>query len=1158
MDDEGGKLQYTYLESGIPYAHVYGADGVTRTPKLFGLRTDFDEGRARPVFAPVIPQNIISTISSQVPPTQTPAVSPAVSVTAPPAKPAVVSAQCPGPTFVSNAKKAGESGSLSLGSDCKAWLDENSQYKQRAFLDYDAVASLYKDYLIVRQIDTLSNYCDEPHPASAKCCGWEYMRQFGSACGVPWFEGDAIDTFDEIKQSACASARSVGCEAPNVEPIDKVRCTGFNVWNAFSGACEPDSLEATPHFVRATDFEDKNADKMFGKESQGNIHDRGVYIFIRPRRQDKIPVYVSSDGAQQFYSISLGYLRNRLVAESSEESKTKSGKATTTLFISEKREGIAMTDINDVFSADNVKNYRNNEQVDNILKQLNDKVCSFAGKSNNCLEDEDNKKRIYQEVLDYIVDPENEYIVQPYDDIFSSIGCVCIPGIIGFLKQTRSISNALKNCFSSILTTGDGDPGVCQAALSSQVCDLVFSAVSCAVRKWGPGATTESEISGKRDLFSFSSLKVILSAGTRVSDWLKSRYGQTNMFNVLFNDKKVVNSVCAFAFTGTWDLDVSTIIDQSLKKIPVAPTVLITRCERRFQGIDLFNIPQGRVKWTYRMAVAVAAGSDSNVELNLKCSTGLRCTASDYEGGVCDCQRRGKEETIPIAPADLPPTIREGEFKSAEIFHPVDSDVRYDKAVIRVTWTDPNTKEPRVKEDSCDISLIGDKAPAYCSWDVLNGMFRCKFGESPSGINLKNAYPVYTHQKDADDVFMLDNEVKFNVDYRLALPDDPKEKAKQSHIKHLGWKIYNHLGAEVVSNVPEKPGARLKEIKEEGDKPDLPVTIIPTIPTKGLTMDLFQKGIKPGEAGYQTWSSIEKRFFTSDYLADFKIQGDASAQQLNILFELSGQRHNVYLSGGSGGREDGFGKGTHLNKNDPNRITNDCEAKTCSVTVSEKDIAGAIKSFTILYRFKTLPALTAGSKLQILAVSLAKAPDPCAKDAKQKTAIWRASFYVYDSDSAGRPSKTMSFDSASRRPAMIEDVGFTVYCGTDATPKTQPSAPAGGASPTPPTAGTIGALRVGYPINSIWTVNEIEEINNDRKIELKLSTTNRDLQLSAVGLSVPNKTKIDELQIGDKINNLLTVKKIESVLVQLNIFVEFTVPKTSRVSDYFPPASATV
>lgn len=96
----------------------------------------------------------------------------------------------------------------------------------------------------------------------------------------------------------------------------------------------------------------------------------------------------------------------------------------------------------------------------------------------------------------------------------------------------KQMLGLMQGCFNDILVTGDGSAGACQEYVSKYTCDLIYKAISCASQ--GSSFGTSSRVEG--GIFGFG--KYMADSVRDVQTGIKRRYGSTNMFNVMFVDKK--------------------------------------------------------------------------------------------------------------------------------------------------------------------------------------------------------------------------------------------------------------------------------------------------------------------------------------------------------------------------------------------------------------------------------------------------------------------------------------------------------------------------------------------------------------------------------------------------------------------------------------------
>ncbi|HDD70797.1 MAG TPA: hypothetical protein ENF94_01405, partial [Candidatus Woesearchaeota archaeon] len=285
---------------------------------------------------------------------------------------------------------------------------------------------------------------------------------------------------------------------------------------------------------------------------------------------------------------------------------------------------------------------------------------------------------------------------------------------------------------------------MCQAVLETYACDLIFDVIKCFTGSFSlPKASARAQIGDVEGFFA-----ALSSAGSEIGDEMANRYGGTGLFKAMFVDKKLIHSICSFAFTGTWSLDLDTLFDMSMQEMPLESSAIIYPCERRFIGYDPASYPvKGMTKWLYHFGIGVAAGSDLDLRLKLKCSQGYKCSVDDgFEKGECDCKQGERE--LEVTPPELAGTVKKYDVFNKEIYIPLqvdDSAVRYDTAELTWSWTAP---DGTLREDSatCRIGQTGTPPPAFCSFDAFTLTFRCVFGEQEGGVRIRDVQIYAPHK----------------------------------------------------------------------------------------------------------------------------------------------------------------------------------------------------------------------------------------------------------------------------------------------------------------------------------------------------------------------------------------------------------------------------
>jgi len=208
------------------------------------------------------------------------------------------------------------------------------------------------------------------------------------------------------------------------------------------------------------------------------------------------------------------------------------------------------------------------------------------------------------------------------------------------------------------------------------------------------------------------------SAGDKVSDSVSSRYGDSTMYKAIFSERKLVHSACLFAFTGTWDFDVTAILEEDIS-IDIESIATVYPCTRRFVSFNPSTNPSGLTTYNYHLGVGLIAGSNVKYEVQLICSDDYSC---DTPTGKCDCvDIRGDPRTLPIGPgyADRGQVIDEEYFENT-----INTPYRYDKVILK--WESKDSDKHG--EAECKIKEAGGKAPTFCSIDVAEGAYRCSLG----------------------------------------------------------------------------------------------------------------------------------------------------------------------------------------------------------------------------------------------------------------------------------------------------------------------------------------------------------------------------------------------------------------------------------------------
>jgi len=381
---------------------------------------------------------------------------------------------------------------------------------------------------------------------------------------------------------------------------------------------------------------------------------------------------------------------------------------------------------------------------------------------------------VYNEIRSKMGIQDKEYIIQPSEGILRSVQCVALPAIVSWLNHWISVFKIVKQCFEITMTTGESNPTVCREALSMLVCDTIFEAIKCFTNRYSAGAGGR----GEGGLGIGNILGALTSAGAAVANDMQSRYGANTFFQSIFGEKRLINAICIFAFTGEWVFDLNAIVNQDLQ-VPINSTVLIMPAERRFVSANPLSAPPGFATYNYKIGLAIVAGSDLTFNVELICSNDYSCSpVQGYEGGRCDCVGQANPLTRSF-PLTAPNSLTAGESlgvggRGIVEYAQFEDKVRYDK--VRVTWKWKSSATGETSTDSVERSIdeVGGEPPASCKWDNSFAVFRCDlgFGKDEAFSLLQNVVPSTTQ-------YYLGENIQLTSTIWQKIPEDAMLKCSQ-------------------------------------------------------------------------------------------------------------------------------------------------------------------------------------------------------------------------------------------------------------------------------------------------------------------------------------------------------------------------------------------
>ncbi len=840
-------------------------------------------------------------------------------------------------------------GKIFSGNDCSFYTETG----------LPVVEDIYQKYKTGEAPLTTSD-CREPlRPAHPACCGQQYMGEWGSACGIPSF---GLDTFNEIKESACLAANKEGKNKVAGE-------TCYQLWNSVAGFCD-----AEGGFLPQTIFTGvAYATPPAGAAS--NV----IQAIIIPKGVSAAGLLQGApERAVESYKIYLGYVANRYQIQPGQ----------TNYYLNAETVLIPQKEVTDLFFNTNGELYSETQFAGQpsagfktAIEQLS------AGQSI----DNDAINFIYTKIRNTVGTVDKAYIVRPDSGLLRSMQCVYLPGVINWLKQWQGIVGHAKACLEKVMLTGDGSIGTCREFLSQYMCDFVWDSLSCTAQKYSQpspgGGRIGGELGGVGDVFG-----AVSDSSLKTQNAMKERYGTTGLWKNLFNEKRLQNSVCAFAFTGTWDLDIEAISQMSIEAPQLPSQGLLSSCRRTFAGY----MPTGDLKtkglttWIYRFATFLSAGSELRWWTELTCSDDYSCNPNDgYENGKCDCVGIG-EKTIRVEPqVAISDRLSKGEIMDEPmqlIIRATNEEpspkYRYDKATIHWESVDSNVpSDLRKGEAACKFNLVGGDAPSFCKFSLDKGSFWCSWGQQKDTITIdkRKTKADYPRMMDKLGVFAISDDLSFKI-----VGKQEREQPNANTAKYLLYKIENKAGRVVREIKFDDPVRESLRVDQEGD---FEQTI--TISDK-LTQEDF--GIKEEDfIKYEGFDLDLNEYF--DYSLDglirnVEVVNAEQNKEYSFVFDFKGRNLNIYKFSGKG--ESGLRKGKKLAYNEPLIV----EDGSPSILIDED------KEPTLQFSISTggLPPDSPNLNFQVWV----RYPEPSRKveacEGEQKPEIWHAEITAHNTE----------------------------------------------------------------------------------------------------------------------------------------------------------------
>jgi hypothetical protein len=621
--------------------------------------------------------------------------------------------------------------------------------------------------------------CDDLHIPSAECCKASYLQRWDSACLV----------MDEFKESACIYAKFT--KHPSWVGESKESGVQCNVlWNSAAGFCEPDGsasadlLKLNKFYIHPNCIEDYESFKE-GKETK-------VVFRVMP---------VDESDPESDYIVEAGYVTSDLnlgsttdIAEKGEPSVVNSQLNFIPFSSDEEKCPSDFTKFFDMEDDTVMREKAESEERDSdgligrhagdsynydaFAEQLAKITCAkkprvFVNDSDDWEAREcdtasqmtrngkyfEDVKDIHGDLAAKVGQANKDYVVDPVSSFARSIQCVCLPAIKAYLQKYRNIMAVVKNCFQTILVTGDGSAGICREAISVYVCDFLYDLIKCFAEKYSSNGGGES-FSGSFGNFLGSMTDSVNNVNARISN----RYSGDQLFNAIYGEGKVAHAVCMWAFTGTWDLDFAGMLEDEYA-MPITSTGAIYPCERRF--ISYNQAGGGIASFAYNFGVLLVAGADITYEVNLKCSSdAFSCNPQEgYTNGRCDCYGVGDKTRA----TTIRGTLQNGDTLEDDFYEVLQDNVRYDAASFVWTYTDHNGK---VVMDSanCTFNQVGGNPPAFCSFDLGTSSYSCSVSAGTETYAKFDGDPSPYHRD--QDYFKVGDTMSFDVPITFKAPQE--------------------------------------------------------------------------------------------------------------------------------------------------------------------------------------------------------------------------------------------------------------------------------------------------------------------------------------------------------------------------------------------------
>ncbi|HLP80004.1 MAG TPA: hypothetical protein VK158_05180, partial [Acidobacteriota bacterium] len=226
-------------------------------------------------------------------------------------------------------------------------------------------------------------------------------------------------------------------------------------------------------------------------------------------------------------------------------------------------------------------------------------------------------------------------LIDPKESFINSFRCGCLPALEGYLMVIRNVLNAVKNCFNSVIVTGEFQAGACRSLLSQYLCDWIFNIIRCFTSAAGKlqeiGKTSTDSHEG-----GIGAIRALQQGSARMSQSMMDRYGDTTSYQSLISSRRLVHAACLAAFGYDWLPDLDQAISIEGDGFTVNSTAFVLTADRQYLSSNPLN--RGYATFIYESGYFISAGSNLDYSVELVCSNDNSCNpAEGFVGGTCDC-----------------------------------------------------------------------------------------------------------------------------------------------------------------------------------------------------------------------------------------------------------------------------------------------------------------------------------------------------------------------------------------------------------------------------------------------------------------------------------------------------------------------------------------